>query len=80
MQTINGKNFDEERALYAINDATVTDCTFDGPADGESAFKEAKGRYGQTLYLQAQISVLAYDERKHQRMQHDRGLPRRIVV
>lgn len=42
MQTINGKNFDEERALYAINDATVTDCTFDGPADGESAFKEAR--------------------------------------
>lgn len=42
MQTINGKNFDEERVLYAINDATVTDCTFDGPADGESAFKEAR--------------------------------------
>lgn len=42
MLTISNRNFDEERALYAIKDATVTDCTFDGPADGESAFKEAR--------------------------------------
>ena len=32
---------DEERALYGINHATVKSCTFDGPADGESALKEA---------------------------------------
>ena len=32
---------DEERALYGINHATVKHCTFDGPADGESALKEA---------------------------------------
>ena len=32
---------DEERALYGINRATVKDCLFDGPADGESALKEA---------------------------------------
>lgn len=35
--------FDEERALYALKDSTVENCTFDGPADGESAFKEASG-------------------------------------
>ncbi len=34
------KTYDEERALYGIHDAKVTDCTFDGPADGESALKE----------------------------------------
>ena len=32
---------DEERALYGIRRALVTGCTFDGPADGESALKEA---------------------------------------
>lgn len=32
---------DEERALYGITHATVHNCTFDGPADGESALKEA---------------------------------------
>ena len=32
---------DEERALYGITHATVKDCLFDGPADGESALKEA---------------------------------------
>ncbi len=33
--------FDEERALYALSHATVRSCVFDGPADGESALKEA---------------------------------------
>ncbi len=33
--------FDEERALYALAHSTVANCTFDGPADGESALKEA---------------------------------------
>ncbi|SFM59037.1 DUF3737 family protein [Methanolobus profundi] len=32
---------DEERALYAIQNATISQCTFDGPADGESALKES---------------------------------------
>ena len=32
---------DEERALYGIRHALVQGCTFDGPADGESALKEA---------------------------------------
>ena len=32
---------DEERALYGIANATVKRCAFDGPADGESALKEA---------------------------------------
>ena len=42
MQTITGKTFDEERALYGAQNLTVKNCAFDGPADGESAFKEAR--------------------------------------
>ena len=34
------QTFDEERALYGSHDLLVRDCSFDGPADGESAFKE----------------------------------------
>lgn len=33
---------DEERALYGLKDAEVRQCTFDGPADGESALKECE--------------------------------------
>lgn len=40
MKQILNRRFDEERALYAIQDTEVTKCSFDGPADGESALKE----------------------------------------
>lgn len=40
MKVITNKTFDEERALYDSHDIVVRDCVFDGPADGESAFKE----------------------------------------
>ncbi|MDE6945210.1 MAG: DUF3737 family protein [Lachnospiraceae bacterium] len=42
MKTIKGQTFDEERALYGSNGIKVIDCVFDGPADGESAFKEGR--------------------------------------
>ena len=42
MTMITGKTFDEERALYGQQDIVVKNCNFDGPADGESAFKEGK--------------------------------------
>ena len=42
MNIITGKTFDEERALYGEQDIVVEDCRFDGPADGESAFKEGQ--------------------------------------
>lgn len=41
MTYIKEKQFDEERALYGSKDITVDNCKFDGPADGESAFKES---------------------------------------
>lgn len=40
MRTITNQTFDEERALYGERDIAVRGCKFDGPADGESAFKE----------------------------------------
>lgn len=40
MMVIQNKTFDQERALYGMRGLRVTDCAFDGPADGESAFKE----------------------------------------
>lgn len=39
---IENQTFDEERALYGIKNATVRNCLFDGPKDGESAFKECE--------------------------------------
>ena len=39
---IEGKQFDEERSLYALTCADVKDCVFAGPADGESVLKEAR--------------------------------------
>ena len=39
---ISGQKFDEERALYGSDGLVVKDCSFDGPADGESAFKESR--------------------------------------
>ena len=33
---------DEERAFYGLKNATIKNCKIDGPADGESAFKECK--------------------------------------
>ena len=36
------KSFDEERALYALKDAELIGCIFEGEADGESALKECE--------------------------------------
>ena len=44
-------SFDEERALYGERDILVRGCSFDGPADGESAFKEAGGLDIQSCYF-----------------------------
>ncbi|MCM1135791.1 MAG: DUF3737 family protein [Clostridium sp.] len=41
-KVIENQTFDEERALYGSNGLVVKNCSFDGPADGESAFKEGR--------------------------------------
>jgi polygalacturonase len=40
MKIIENLTFDEERALYGVQSVKVAKCRFDGPSDGESAFKE----------------------------------------
>lgn len=49
--TYQGEIHDEERAFYGIRDASVIDCKIDGPADGESAFKECKNIQVENTYL-----------------------------
>ena len=39
---LENQTLDEERALYGEHDLVVRNCRFDGPADGESAFKECE--------------------------------------
>ena len=41
VKIVEDKTFDEERALYGSRQLLARNCTFDGPADGESAFKES---------------------------------------
>lgn len=41
MNRIEHQTFDQERALYGAHRLVVSHCAFDGPADGESALKEA---------------------------------------
>ena len=41
-KTIERKTFDQERALYHLQQADVLGCTFAGEADGESVLKEAR--------------------------------------
>ena len=42
MDIMENKTFDEERALYGLRHVLVRDCSFTGPADGESALKECE--------------------------------------
>lgn len=42
---ISQRQFDEERALYNLQQADVIECTFAGPADGESVLKESRDVY-----------------------------------
>ena len=43
MNMIRNQIFDEERSLYGLENAEVTGCRFEGPADGESTMKETRG-------------------------------------
>ena len=44
-------SFDAERALYGERDILIKDCSFDGPADGESAMKEARDITAERCYF-----------------------------
>lgn len=51
MQIIQNKTFDEERALYGSEGILAKYCSFDGPADGESAFKESRNVTAEDCYF-----------------------------
>lgn len=51
MKLIKNQTFDEERALYGQKGICVTNCRFDGPADGESAFKEGTDITAEDCYF-----------------------------
>ena len=51
MKLIENQTFDEERALYGGNDIHAVNVRFDGPADGESAFKECKNILAEKCYF-----------------------------
>ena len=42
MKIIENQKMDEERALYNLQNAKVSNCRFEGPLDGESALKEGR--------------------------------------
>jgi len=51
MTIIENKTFDEERALYGSRQVEAVRCRFDGPADGESAFKESREIVARDCYF-----------------------------
>ena len=51
MQKIEDRTFDEERALYGSSQVEAVRCRFDGPADGESAFKESSNIIARDCYF-----------------------------
>lgn len=42
MNIIKNQTADTERVLYGRKSVTVRNCSFDGPADGESALKSVR--------------------------------------
>ena len=63
MKIIENQTFDQERALYGARNVKAVNCRFDGPADGESAFKECAGIAAENCFLNLRYPFW-----------HDRGL------
>ena len=81
MNTIANKTLDQERALYGLRDTLVKDCIFDGPADGESAFKEcADVEADHPLLLQPAVPLLARRAFDHPQLGDDGAVPGGFVV
>ncbi len=63
MKIIENQTFDQERALYGVRNVKTVNCRFDGPADGESAFKECANIAAENCFLNLRYPFW-----------HDRGL------
>ena len=59
MRIIENQTFDEERAFYGSQELLIKNCSFDGPADGEGAFKESSQIEVQRCLFQSSVSILA---------------------
>ena len=55
MKIVKNQRMDEERALYNLQNARVSNCRFEGPLDGESALKE-----GRNLEIDRCVFALRY--------------------
>ena len=62
MKIYENLSFDEERALYGEREIYVKKCGFDGPADGESAFKEAAAIRTEECYFNLRYPFWHCDE------------------
>ena len=51
MKRIENLTMDQERALYGSTGLIVSNCRFDGPADGESAFKECRSVRAENCFM-----------------------------
>ncbi len=51
MKVIEDQTFDQERSLYGSDQVETVRCRFDGPADGESAFKESSSIVARECYF-----------------------------
>lgn len=51
IKMIKNMTLDGERALYGSENIRVENCSFDGPRDGESAFKESRGVVASNCYF-----------------------------
>ena len=51
MKTYKNETHDEERAFYGLDGLQIINCKFDGPADGESAMKEADNIEAKSCYF-----------------------------
>ncbi len=51
IKRIENETFDEERALYGSDGAEAVRCRFDGPTDGESAFKESRNIRAESCFF-----------------------------
>ena len=64
MTIIENKTFDEERALYGSRQVEAVRCRFDGPADGESAFKESREIVARDCYFNLRYPFWHVDDLK----------------
>ena len=78
MKTIQNKTFDQERALYGERDIKVVHCAFDGPADGESAFKEGADITAERCFFNLRYPF--WHDHGHPGQRDDPAVPGRPLV